>query len=441
MNNNGTDAAYNAALDQINQHFATFHKQGAKAYRPGLETIRILDEAFGNPSRSFSSVHIGGTNGKGSTASTIAAILSAAGYRTGLYTSPHLLDFRERIRVDGEMVSRGFVVEFMKKYGTLDLPVRPSFFELTTAMAFTYFAQMKVDVAVIEVGLGGRLDSTNIITPEVSVITNISPDHMAILGNTEEAIATEKAGIIKPGVPVVIGNASGSVRQVFFQAAKKNGSPIVFAQDNPLCSVKTEPDGSLIYTGTPWGDIRGDLHGAYQQENAATVLNTLVLLSSHFDITPAAVSKGFAEVVALSGLRGRWMNIEAKGHKFLCDTGHNVGAWRYIGPALREKASATQLRMVLGFLSDKDLEAILPYMPREAYYYFVAPDGERARSAESTAAIFAGKGIGGTVCGSIPEGIEKAAGDASADDLIFVGGSTFVVSAFLSWAEENKFSA
>lgn len=423
--------AYKDALDDINSHFAAFHRSGGKAYNPGLDTIRALDGAFGSPSKAYTTVHVGGTNGKGSTASTIAAVMTAAGYRTGLYTSPHLTDFRERIRVDGEPVAREFVVDFMRRYHALGLEATPSFFELTTAMAFSYFAERKVDIAIIEVGLGGRLDSTNIITPALSVITNISPDHMAILGNTEEAIATEKAGIIKPEIPVVIGSADGGVRRVFEQAAAKAGSPIIFAQDNPLCTPQEAPGGGICYRGTPWGDISAALTGACQTENASTVFNALVILSEQFDITPSAVVRGFAGVCTLAGLRGRWMPVEAMGRRFLCDTGHNVGAWKYLGPALAAKAANRPLRMVLGFVADKDLDAILPFMPREAAYYFVAPEGERAREASSTAAAFAASGIAGEVCGSVAEGIEKAVGDSSADDLIFVGGSTFVVAEFL----------
>lgn len=429
-----TDIRYNKALEMLEGYFSAFHKVGSDAYKPGLERSQALDAALGYPSRQFASVHVAGTNGKGSTACTLAAVLTSAGYRTGLYTSPHLVDFRERIRVDGAMIDKSFVADFMESYASqpADMP-QPSYFELVTAMAFCYFASRNVDVAIIETGLGGRLDSTNILNPGLSIITNISLDHMALLGDTPEAIAAEKAGIIKPNVPVVIGEASGSVRDVFRNAAAAKGSPAIFACDNPLFTSAVSDGDTMLYKDTPWGDIRGQLTGDCQKLNTATVLNALVVLSEHFDISPDAVRNGFADVCSLSGLAGRWMQLHRNGISYICDTGHNAGAWQYLGPALARLASRGRVSAVLGFVADKDISAILPYMPREADYYFVAPSVSRARPAGDTAGLFAAAGITGTVCGSVAEGVKKASQACTCDaDVVFVGGSTFVVAEFLA---------
>ena len=285
-----TDEKYKEALDELYNSFNAFHKVGAAAYCPGLDTALALDKAFGNPAQKIACVHIAGTNGKGSTAHTLAAVLSASGYKTGLFTSPHLIDFRERIRINGEMIPKERVVNFMERWREMKLPLSPSFFEITSCMAFDYFAQEEVDIAVIEVGLGGRLDSTNIITPKISIITNISLDHTALLGSTEEEIAVEKAGIIKPGVPVVIGEAEGKVRRVFEEKAHQSSSPIVFAgESGAVRSVKGEENETPVYD-TPFGLIRGELTGSWQHKNAATILTTLIELQAlgFSRITPEA---------------------------------------------------------------------------------------------------------------------------------------------------------
>ncbi len=426
-----SEERYAAAMRELDTRYAAFHQVGRKAYRPGLETIAALDAALGNPSRAFRTVHVAGTNGKGSTASLLASVLTAAGYRTGLYTSPHLVDFRERIRIDGRKISKDFVADFVGRVGSLGLGASPSYFEVATAMAFSYFAAEKVDVAVVEVGLGGRLDSTNIITPLLSVITNISKDHTAILGDTEEAIAGEKAGIIKPGVPVVVGRAEGSVRRVFEEKAAQAGAPLIFAADNPLYTSLLGTADAVCYCGTPWGDVSSPLTGRWQHENAATVFNSLVVLSENFDIRPDAVARGFAQVGRLAGLCARWMPLRVSDRDFICDTGHNPGAWQELGPRLATLHPAGKLRMVLGFVSDKNIDAMLPYMPREAEYYFVAPESDRARSAESTAAIFAAAGLRGTACGTVRAGIDAALAASSPADTIFVGGSNFTVATLL----------
>lgn len=427
-----TDRDYEAALRQLDD-LGAFHNLGAQAYKPGLDHIIALDQALGSPSRKLRTIHVAGTNGKGSTSSLLAAVLESAGYRTGLYTSPHLLDFRERIRIGGAMASKGDVADFMQRFRLLDLGFVPSYFECVTAMAFDLFARAEVDVAVIEVGLGGRLDSTNIITPLLSVITNISADHTAILGDTLPEIAAEKAGIIKEGVPAVIGHCGrgDGVREVFIGKARAEQAPIIFAADDKLYKEAVDTDEGILYTATPWGDLTGSLIGNCQKENAATVLNCLSVLSRSFAITADAVRRGFHDVERITGLKGRWTRFERDGRNFICDTGHNEGAWRSLGPGLQALGCDKNLKMVVGFLRDKDLGSILRYMPADADYYFVTPESDRARTAAETAGMFARAGIKGTQCSSIEDGISRAVAGSRPGDTIFVGGSTFVAAKVL----------
>ncbi len=422
---------YQDCLDFLFVQTPMFQNLGAGAYKPGLGTTEALAEAFGNPHRRLRCIHIAGTNGKGSTAHTLAAVLQSAGYRTGLFTSPHLIDFRERIRVDGEEVPEQFVVEIMEKFLSDDAlkALHPTFFELTTVMAFAWFERSGVDVAVVEVGLGGRLDSTNIITPELSIITNISLDHTALLGNTEAEIAREKAGIIKAGVPVVIGEAYGDVMEIFDAIAAERGAEIYFAQENRLFDCAVFAKDYIDYFGTPWGTIRGELTGTYQPLNASTVFNAVRLLKGRFGrIDSEAVRNGFAHVQELTGLWGRWMEIR-KEPRVVCDTGHNVGGWQHLGPTL---SAIEPLSMVVGFVEDKDLEGILKYMPRHGRYYFCCPSVKRGRPAESTAALFAAHGLVGTPYSTVAEAYAAALNDATPATTIFVGGSTFVVADLLA---------
>lgn len=426
--------AYEQVIEFLYTQLPMFQSQGPGAYKPGLDTARMLDAAFGHPHQSFRSIHIAGTNGKGSTAHTIASVLQAQGLKVGLYTSPHLVDFRERIRVDGQMISREAVVDFVERYRGMQLPCSPSFFELTTIMAFDYFARMGVDVAVVETGLGGRLDTTNIISPILSVITNISLDHVALLGDTEEQIAAEKAGIIKPGVPVVIGEADGAVRQVFDRAAKEKESEIIFAQDYPLGSVTTS--AGTMYSIEPGGKPVAlyDLQGDYQQANARTVMAALRTLRSAMPISDGAIIQGFSTVQQSTGLAGRWMQVQTEPFAVITDTGHNVGAWRWLGPKLREiAAGAGALRMVVGFVNDKDVSHIFDSMPREAEYYFVTPSVARGRDSRQLLALAQEKGF--TRCrayATVAEGFAAASAEAAPGDTIYVGGSTFVVADYLA---------
>lgn len=426
--------SYEQALDFLYTQLPMYQRQGAPAYKPGLDTSRSLAAAFGDPHRQFRSIHVGGTNGKGSTAHTLAATLQAAGYRTGLYTSPHLTDFRERIRVDGEMISREAVADFVERYQALPEAIRglhPSFFELTMVMAFDYMARCGVDVAVIEVGMGGRLDSTNIISPDLCVITNISLDHTQFLGNTLPEIAAEKAGIIKRGVPVVIGEAEGEVRRVFADKAAAVGAPITFACDAPAyTSAEITPD-YIIYEGTPYGRLLGQLTGDCQTRNAATILAAIGRLTeAAYRIGAADVARGMAHVCDDTGLMGRWM-VVGQSPRVVCDTGHNTGGWQYLAPRLKSLPGIKH--MVIGFVSDKDVTHILEMMPREdVRFYFTRAGIDRAMDAERLRDIAAGCGLDGSAYPTVAEAVAAARAAAGEDDTVFIGGSTFVVADFLA---------
>lgn len=422
---------YEETIERLFERVTLFQNVGAAAYKPGLEGVMKLSEAFGNPHLGLRTVHVAGTNGKGSVSSLIASILQESGLHTGLFTSPHLVDFRERIRIDGEMIPREAVVDFIERFEGMNLPFEPSFFELTTVMAFDWFARNNVDVAVIEVGLGGRLDSTNIINPLLSVITNISFDHTAQLGNTLEAITSEKAGIIKSGIPAVIGNAKGVVRRVFEEKAAAVGAPSIFAQDSKKFDAFKREDTHIIYIGTNEGDIKSPLTGDCQPENAATVLTALPLLRAHFSINDESVRRGFENVCRNTGLTGRWTTVSER-PRVICDTGHNAGGWEWLGPRLRDIASNGRLHIVAGFVNDKDIAKILAMMPRRANFYFATPSVKRGRPASEVADEALKSGIAGLVFDSVEQAVKGALAAAGDDDTVFVGGSTFVVADLLS---------
>lgn len=421
---------YQQTLDFLYTQIPVFQREGAAAYKPGLERSLALAAAFGNPHRRFPSVHIAGTNGKGSTAHTIAAVLQSAGYKVGLYTSPHLVDFRERIRVNGEMIAKDDVVDFVERFRAMSLEIEPSFFELTMTMAFEHFAREGVDIAVVEVGLGGRLDSTNILTPRLSVITNISFDHTALLGDTLVAIAGEKAGIIKPGVPVVIGEADGDVKKLFIERAGSLGSPILFAEEVKPIKEVAATDGGWLYRGTPFGEIHGELGGDCQPRNAATILTALTLLAAQgWEITDEAVAEGFGRVEEMTGLAGRWMKVSEM-PTVICDTGHNTGGWEYLSRRLA--TLSPRLKMVIGFVNDKDIGHIMEMMPHDAEYFFTRASIPRALPAEAVKAEGARYGLEGEAYSDVAAAVAAAKKRASSDDTIFVGGSTFVVGEFLA---------
>lgn len=423
---------YNETIEFLFGQLPVFQNQGAGAYKPGLDTARKLSEAFGNAHTQFKSVHVAGTNGKGSTSHTLASVLIAQGYKVGLYTSPHILDFRERIRVNGEKIPREAVTDFVDRYLRMNLGLQPSFFELTTIMAFEYFAKEKVDYAVIETGLGGRLDTTNIIEPVLCVITNVSLEHTALLGDTIEQIAAEKGGIIKAGVPVVIGETYGAERGVFERIASEKGAPIVFAQDTPVeCECKDDTYTYSLRQGEPT-TVKADLQGTCQPKNANTALHALALLP----VSEEAIERGMATVCASTGLVGRWTVVADK-PTVVFDTGHNPGAWNYLAPQLCEISQRQKLHVVLGFSNDKDVESILRRLPRQAAYYFVTPSVARGREASTLVEIARPLGLDSRAYSTVEAGFKAAMAEAGSHDFVFVGGSNFVLSDILN--DYNKY--
>lgn len=408
-----------------------FTRIGAVAFKKDLHNTIQLCAQLDNPQHKFKSIHIGGTNGKGSTSHMIAAILQQAGYKTGLYTSPHLKDFRERIRINGQMVPEEFVTSFVDQQKELIERIQPSFFEVTVGMAFSYFAEEQVDIAIIEVGLGGRLDSTNVITPELSVITNISLDHTNMLGNTLPEIAFEKAGIIKPGVPVVIGERHPETDAVFTQKAAATESPITFATDHfhIESSCKNGLDlEAIILKGAELflKDLQLDLSGTYQLKNVLTVVASVEQLRTiGYDIPDTALYTALKAVKDITGLQGRWQTLQTN-PLVICDTGHNEAG---ITEVVSNIASVPckQLHMVIGMLKDKDVSGVLALMPKDAIYYFTEPQLERALPAATLQEQGAAQGLQGDCYPSVDLALAAAKKAASEDDFIFVGGSTFVV--------------
>ena len=422
---------YQETIEYLFNSTPVFEKVGAKAYKPGLQTTETLDKHFGHPHRQFKSIHVAGTNGKGSCSHTLAAILQSEGYKVGLFTSPHLVDFRERIRVNGECISEQYIIDFVEKERRFFEPLHPSFFELTTALAFKYFAEQKVDIAIIEVGLGGRLDCTNIITPILSIITNISKDHTQFLGNTLADIAGEKAGIIKRGVPVIIGEDLPETRPVFQQKAQKENSPIIFAQDENQQEVQKAEhiNGKMEYTTRTWGKLTGELCGDYQAKNMNTILNAVKYLTL-IKNKGTSIKYGISHVTELTGLMGRWQKIQDK-PLVICDTGHNVGGWQYLAPQIKAQA-CRQLRIVFGMVDDKDVTTVMKMLPKNAIYYWTQATTKRAIKVEKIAELGTSLGLNGNVYPSVNKAFKAAQADAAEDDFIFVGGSSYIVADFLS---------
>ena len=421
---------YKETLDYLYQCTPAFHHVGASAYKPGLERSIAMDMEMGKPHRSYQTIHVGGTNGKGSVAHLLAAVLREAKYKVGLYTSPHLVDFCERIRVNGKKIPQMYVVDFVERYRSMIQSLGPSFFEITSSMAFEYFRHKKVDYAIIEVGLGGRLDSTNIITPQLSVITNISLDHTQYLGHTLSQIASEKAGIIKQNVPVIIGETnSEDIRNIFFQKAKTMNSPIYFAdEERTLFSSKQSGNRKWEYNSSDFGNFSGELIGTMQKQNTQTVLTALRLLKQmRVKITQKSVQKGFEHVTQLTGLMGRWQTLQ-KSPLVICDTGHNEGAWTYLTKQIEERAKKhSNLRMIIGMVNDKDIDKVLSLLPKNGIYYFTQASIERALSARKMAEKASKYQLEGSSYATVSQAVKTALNDADPNDMIFIGGSTFVV--------------
>lgn len=390
--------------------------------------------ALHNPQLRYRTIHVAGTNGKGSVSHFLAAILQSAGYKTGLYTSPHLVDFGERIRVNGKMIDQQYVIDFVKKHQGLFADIEPSFFEATMAMAFDYFAHCEVDIAVVEVGLGGRLDSTNIISPELSVITNISLDHIAFLGDTLEKIAGEKAGIIKPNTPVIIGEVLPETRTVFEQKALEVNAPLFFAEERTkIRFVEYIENKMRIADGDGKSYIAG-LNGLYQLKNIATVLTAVEQLNQlGFDISESELIHGLENVVEITGLQGRWQVLR-KNPTVIADTGHNVGGIRFVVEQLKLQFFNT-LHIVIGMVNDKDVSTVLAMLPTDAKYYFTQADIIRALPAEELMQKAQSVGLKGASFLSVNEAVNTAIKNADENDLVFIGGSNFVVGEALAFLQ------
>lgn len=429
---------YKETIDYLFNVTPLFQNIGKDAYKEGLDNTIILDNHFNNPHKKFRTIHIAGTNGKGSCSHTIAAILQSAGYKTGLYTSPHLIDFSERIKVNGEPVEKEFVIDFVKQNKDFFEPLHPSFFELTTAMAFLYFAEKKVDVAVIEVGLGGRLDCTNIITPDLSIITNISFDHTQFLGNTLKDIAKEKAGIIKEKKPVIIGEYTPETKTVFEDKAKSTNSDIIFAEDNKLINgYKQTENGLLLYKSDKIKDLYGELNGLYQVKNTNTILNAVYkLIELGYNIDETNIKNGFRNVCHLTGLMGRWQKLE-ENPTIICDTGHNIGGMKYIVEQL-SRMKYDKLHIIIGMVNDKDINGVISLLPKNAKYYFTQASVKRALPAEKVKEIANNHGLKGEAYSSVEKALSIAKNNAKENDLIFIGGSTFIVADLIVLYKSHK---
>ncbi len=423
---------YEQTLRLLYSMLPAYHRIGKAAYRNDLDTTIALDEYFEHPHRRYRIIHIAGTNGKGSVSHMIASVLQEAGYKTGLYTSPHLKDFRERIRVNGRMIPKSQVIQFTQKHSEVMDRLKPSFFEFTAAMAFDHFAGENVDIAVIETGMGGRLDSTNIVSPVLSVITNIGHDHMDLLGNTLEKVAMEKAGIIKPYVPVVISETQPSVKDIFTGVAEERHSPIMFA-DQHFKAILSDFDAStgqrnfsvsrtgseeVLHGSTPLG-------GDYQSVNIQAVFAVFDACPGGIRLNSQVIPEGIGKVVANTGLAGRWQ-VLSRNPLTICDTGHNSEGLKYVVSQL-DKLPKKKLHMVLGFVSDKDLGLVLPLMPVDASYYFTKASVLRALGENDLMQRAAEYGLHGSAYPDVQGAFEAARSAAGESDVIFIGGSTFVV--------------
>lgn len=394
---------YQETLEYLFVKTPAFQQKGETAYKPGLANVMELDDFYGNPHKRFKTIHIAGTNGKGSVSHTLTAILQSAGYKVGLYTSPHLKDFSERIRINGKPISEQYVIDFVREAEEIIDRLNPSFFEITTLMAFTYFAHENVDIAVIETGLGGRLDSTNIISPILSVVTNVSFDHVNLLGDTLEKIAFEKAGIIKKGIPAVVGEMPLGLRPIFTEKTEN----VVFAED------------------TAYSDYEFELKGYCQEKNKKTILCAVELLKNELNIKEENIVEGLKNVVELTSLMGRWQKLSSS-PLIIADTGHNVAGMQYIVSQIAD-IKAENKRLVIGMVGDKDITSMLKLLPKDAIYYFCNAQIPRALPAEELKRKASEFGLKGNAYPSVSDALDSAKRDASTNDFIFVGGSNFTV--------------
>jgi dihydrofolate synthase/folylpolyglutamate synthase len=427
---------YQQTLDYLYSQLPMFQRIGSAAYKDNLDNTIAICKLLGNPENKFKSVHIAGTNGKGSTSHMLASILQSSGLKVGLYTSPHLKDFRERIKINGDMISQQYVIDFVEKYKTAFEQIQPSFFEMTVGLAFDYFANEKVDIAIIEVGLGGRLDSTNVIIPELAVITNISFDHVALLGDTLEKIAVEKAGIIKFEIPVIIGETQNETRIVFIEKAKHCNASIVFADaryqainahhvrtDKLLLAMDISASSNQMIA---YQNLETELLGLYQQKNIPTVLCAIEgLQKKGFKVSEKNIRDGIKNVVQQTGLLGRWQVLSAN-PLVIADTGHNEAGIKEVVNQINQTPH-NQLHFVLGVVNDKDISKILSLLPQKATYYFCKANLPRALEAQKLAQQASLAGLKGNCYTSVENALLAAKNKAKANDLIVVGGSTFTV--------------
>ncbi len=431
---------YKQTLDYLYEQLPMFHRIGAAAYKANLDNTYAICNLLGNPENKFKSIHVAGTNGKGSSSHMLAAIFQQAGYKTGLYTSPHLKDFRERVKINGKSISQKKVTAFVEKYINEFEKIKPSFFEWTVGLAFDHFANEKVDIAIIEVGLGGRLDSTNVITPLASLITNIGHDHMALLGDTLQKVAGEKAGIIKPGVPVIISETQNGLKAVFVKKAKEQNSPLLFA--DKLLVHKSEKylpakqmSEHVYLRGRKKIKLLSDLPGTYQRNNIAGVLVVVERVQKEMPVTPKEISSGLQKVKKLTGLRGRW-ELLSKNPRVICDTGHNaegiLEVLKSVEREFRYRTAKGKLHVVLGVVNDKDLSSLFSLLKKDkhfskASYYFCKPAIPRGLDADILHDSAARSGLQGLAYASVKKALSAAKKAAKKGELVFVGGSTFTV--------------
>lgn len=423
---------YQETLDWLFSQLPMYQRQGKAAYKADLNNTLDLDKYFGHPHRKFKSIHVAGTNGKGSTSHMLASVLQESGYKVGLYTSPHLKDFRERIRINGQMISEDFVVRFIEDHHLKFEEIKPSFFEMTVSMAFDYFAKENIDIAIVEVGMGGRLDSTNIIDPDISIITNIGFDHTAFLGNSLPEIAKEKAGIIKKETPVVIGETHSETEPVFRNFAKEKTAEIYFADKYYLCDYgmlsidnkqvfNIKKDDKIIYQ-----DLKLDLLGIYQKKNLLTVLRSVdLLIEKEYKITIKTLYKGLENVSKNTGLQGRWQLL-GNNPTMVCDTAHNLDGIKFVVNQIKQ-TPYKNLHIVFGVVDDKNIDSILNIMPTKAEYYFAKANIPRALDQKILKEKANNYGLIGNEYKNVEEALKKAKKNAGINDLIFIGGSTFVV--------------
>ncbi len=426
---------YSKTLDFLYKRTPAYHQIGAGAYKPGLKRTKELDDLAGNPHSKYKIIHIAGTNGKGSVAHLLAAAMQASGYKVGLYTSPHLIDFRERIRINGSMIPKQYVTEFVRTKMHFITEKKLSFFEVITILAFDYFRHKKVHYAIIETGMGGRLDSTNIIDPIISIITNISLDHTQYLGNTLLDIAKEKAGIIKENTPVIIGETQNEeLRKFFKHKALEKSAPLMFAnKEELLSSSKMNTDGSWELESIRFGKLTCGLRGPSQKFNTQTVLAALKLLSDEFkcQLRYSCIKRAFENVNQMTRFMGRWQELNAT-PKVICDIGHNIGAWEQNAKMLEiEISKHEKTHIIIGLSNDKDIDGIFSLLPKDATYYFTQASGKRALPAEELALKGLKTGLHGKKFDSVQEAIHNAVKNSSKNDLIFIGGSSFVVAEVL----------